>query len=71
MPVVNVSTAKYSTVAKSASVSIRARVNPAASAGRAKGRATPKKLPQAPRPSVRLASSTQTDCSRKAARARR
>jgi hypothetical protein len=71
MPVVNVSTAKYCTVPKSASVSINASDSPAAIAGRAIGRATVKKLPQAVRPSTRLASSRQTDCETKAARVRR
>ena len=71
MPVVKVLTPKYWTVPKSASVSISASATPPAIAGRASGIATLKKLPQAPRPSVRLTSSMQVHCSRKAARARR
>ena len=39
-----------------------------AMAGRASGRPTVRKLPQAVRPRVRLISSTHTDCSRNAAR---
>ena len=41
---------------------------PAAIAGRASGSATRRKLLQGVQPRVRLTSSAQTDCSRKAAR---
>ena len=71
MPVVKVFTAKYCTVAKSAMVSISASVTPPMIAGRASGIATRKKLRHGPQPSVRLTSSTQIDCDRKAARASR
>ena len=46
-----------------------ASATPAASAGRASGRATSRKVAAALRPSVRLTSSTHTDCARKLARA--
>jgi hypothetical protein len=66
--VVKVGTPKNETAPKSAKVSIRASAVPAAIAGRARGRATRKKLCQAVQPRVRLTSRAQTDCSRKAAR---
>ena len=71
MPVVKVSTPKYWTVPKSARASISASATPPAIAGRASGTATSRKLPQGPRPSVRLTSIMQVHCSRKAARASR
>ena len=71
MPVVKVPTPKYCTAPKSASASMSDRVSPAMIAGRARGRATAKKERQGPQPRVRLTSRTQTDCSRKAARASR
>ncbi len=71
IPVVNVSTAKYETTPKSASVSISASAVPAAIAGRASGSATRKKVPQAPRPASRPASIALRDCSRNAVRASR
>ena len=56
IPSVNTSTAKYDTVPKSASVSIRASDAPAAIAGRASGTATRKNAPHGPCPASRAAS---------------
>ena len=71
MPAVRVGTAKKSMVPNSFSVSISARATPTATAGRASGIATVKKLATGPRPRVRLASNTPKLCSMNAARARR
>ena len=48
-----------------------ASATPAASAGRASGKATDQNVPAEVRPSVRATSSTQTDCCTKLARAER
>ncbi len=71
MLTVNVETPRYCTAPKSLRDSIRASAMPAASAGRARGRATAQKAPADVRPSVRATSSTQIDCCTKLARAER
>jgi hypothetical protein len=71
MPVVKVGMPKYATVPKSASVSMSASAVPATIAGRASGSATLAKVPHAPYPHALATSSMLSDCSRKAARARR
>ena len=69
MPVVNVCTSKNDTAPKSASVSISTKAVPATMAGRASGRPTRQNMAAGPHPSVRLTSSTHTDCDTKLARA--
>ena len=71
MPVVKVTTPKYFTVPKSASVSMSASAAPAAIAGRASGSETVAKVAHALRPRLRAASRIEIGCSRKAARVSR